>query len=206
MEHTHIQNCYHTKPYSKWVEPCNNKDHPHQRSSFQLYLFISSLLHKYCKQCINKIIWWLSLMSLTNVNFLGTIEVWILKLYHENLIFSTINIFLRTGQKLYDLTMYNHSFVMYQLQYTTIHLIFPFLVDKFPLWGRCTNYQHPTPIHLKILVQTLCYWVKNASSLHLLWFFLHEYSNWNILLITNKSISNFFSQKSNPRLLTNQSY
>ncbi|CAA2955359.1 maturase K, partial (chloroplast), partial [Olea europaea subsp. europaea] len=30
------------------------------------------------------------------------------------------------------------------------------------------------PIHLEILVQTLLYWVKDASSLHLLRFFLHN--------------------------------
>jgi hypothetical protein len=57
----------------------------------------------------------------------------------------------------------------------------------------------PYPIHLEILVQTLRYRVKDASSLHLLRFFLHEYSNGNILIIPNKSISIF--SKSNSRLL-----
>jgi hypothetical protein len=48
-------------------------------------------------------------------------------------------------------------------------------------------------------LQTLRYRVKDASSLHLLRFFLHEYSNGNILIIPNKSISIF--SKSNSRLL-----
>ena len=49
----------------------------------------------------------------------------------------------------------------------------------------------PHPIHLEILVQTLRYCVKDASSLHLLWFFLHEYHNWNSMITPKKSISIF---------------
>ncbi|KAF4359981.1 hypothetical protein F8388_004488, partial [Cannabis sativa] len=65
----------------------------------------------------------------------------------------------------------------------------------------------PYPIHLEILVQTLHYWVKDVSSLHLLRLFLHEYYSWNrfriliqdsfcsciILMFVNMNPSYFFS-------------
>nr|QST15757.1 maturase K [Elatostema qinzhouense] len=83
----------------------------------------------------------------------------------------------------------------------SIHSIFPFLEDKLPNLNYVANVIIPYPIHLEILVQTLRCWVKDAASLHLLGLFLHEYYNWNSLIITkkfpNKSIT-FFS-KSNPR-------
>ncbi|KAK9663090.1 hypothetical protein RND81_O314800 [Saponaria officinalis] len=50
----------------------------------------------------------------------------------------------------------------------------------------------------QILVQTLRYWVKDASSLHLLRFFLYEYHNWNSRFIPKDSISFFL--KRNQRL------
>nr|YP_009454868.1 maturase K [Alnus alnobetula subsp. maximowiczii]AUG60956.1 maturase K [Alnus alnobetula subsp. crispa]QQK56401.1 maturase K [Alnus alnobetula subsp. alnobetula]AUG62401.1 maturase K [Alnus alnobetula subsp. maximowiczii]QQK56487.1 maturase K [Alnus alnobetula subsp. alnobetula]QQK56573.1 maturase K [Alnus alnobetula subsp. alnobetula] len=81
----------------------------------------------------------------------------------------------------------------------SIHSIFPFLEDKFPHLNYVADVLIPYPIHIEILVQTLRYRVKDASSLHLLRFFLHEYSNGNILIILNKSISIF--SKSNSRLL-----
>nr|YP_009543171.1 maturase K [Ostryopsis intermedia]YP_009543256.1 maturase K [Ostryopsis nobilis]AYU58292.1 maturase K [Ostryopsis intermedia]AYU58377.1 maturase K [Ostryopsis nobilis] len=81
----------------------------------------------------------------------------------------------------------------------SIHSIFPFLEDKFPHLNYVTDVLIPYPIHLEILVQTLRYRVKDASSLHFLRFFLHEYSNGNILFILKKSISIF--SKSNSRLL-----
>nr|YP_010128269.1 maturase K [Maclura tricuspidata]QPQ74877.1 maturase K [Maclura tricuspidata] len=80
----------------------------------------------------------------------------------------------------------------------SIHSIFPFLEDKLSHLNYVSDVLIPYPIHLEILVQTLRYWVKDASSLHLLRFFLHDYYNWNSLIISNKYIS-FFS-KSNPRL------
>jgi maturase K len=80
----------------------------------------------------------------------------------------------------------------------SIHSIFPFLEDKFPHLNYVSDVLIPYPIHLEKLVQTLRYWVKDPSSLHLLRFFLHEYWNWNSLIISNKSISIF--AKSNPRL------
>nr|YP_010419190.1 maturase K [Gyrotaenia myriocarpa]USG52552.1 maturase K [Gyrotaenia myriocarpa] len=83
----------------------------------------------------------------------------------------------------------------------SIHSIFPFLEDKLTHLNYVSDVLIPYPIHLEILVQTLRCWVKDASSLHLLGLFLHEYYNWNSLIIPkkfpNKSISIFL--KSNPR-------
>nr|YP_008082714.1 maturase K [Prinsepia utilis]AGL94681.1 maturase K [Prinsepia utilis] len=78
----------------------------------------------------------------------------------------------------------------------SIHSIFPFLEDKFPHLNYVSDVLIPYPTHLEILVQTLRYWMKDPSSLHLLRLFLHEYYNWNSLITPKKSI---FS-KSNPRL------
>nr|QIB97906.1 maturase K [Phyllanthus vacciniifolius] len=80
----------------------------------------------------------------------------------------------------------------------SIHSIFPFLEDKFSHLTYVSDVQISYPIHLEKLVQTLRYWVKDTSSLHLLRFFLHEYWNWNSLFFTNNFI--FFFAKSNPRL------
>nr|Q8WKE6.1 RecName: Full=Maturase K; AltName: Full=Intron maturase [Fagus hayatae]BAB84005.1 maturase [Fagus hayatae] len=85
--------------------------------------------------------------------------------------------------------------ISYKLR--SIHSIFPFLEDKLPHLNYTTDVRIPYPIHLEILIQTLRSRVKDASYLHLLRFFLHQYSNWNILIITTKSISIF--SKSNPR-------
>lgn len=73
----------------------------------------------------------------------------------------------------------------------SIHSIFPFLEDKFPHLKYVSDILIPYPIHLEILVQALRYWVKDASSLHLLRFFLHEYHNWNSMITPKKSISIF---------------
>ena len=75
----------------------------------------------------------------------------------------------------------------------SIHSIFPFLEDKFPQLNYVSDVLIPYPIHLEILVQTLRYWVKDASSLHLLRLFLHEYYNWNSLITSNNFF--FFFQK-----------
>nr|AAM54516.1 maturase K [Mentzelia tricuspis] len=80
----------------------------------------------------------------------------------------------------------------------SIHSIFPFLEDKFLHLNYVLDILIPYPIHLEILVQTLRHWVKDASSLHLLRFFLHEYRNWNSL-ITPKRPSAYFSKR-NQRL------
>ncbi|KAK6770255.1 hypothetical protein RDI58_032497 [Solanum bulbocastanum] len=57
----------------------------------------------------------------------------------------------------------------------SIHSTFPFLEDNFSHLNYVLDILIPYPVHLEILVQTLRYWVKDASSLHLLRFFLHEY-------------------------------
>nr|AAY60726.1 maturase K [Moeroris manniana] len=83
----------------------------------------------------------------------------------------------------------------------SIHSIFPFLEDKFSHLTYVSDVQISYPIHLEKLVQTLRYWVKETSSLHLLRFFLHEYWNRNSLIFPNNLIT-FFGHfaKSNPRL------
>nr|YP_010449725.1 maturase K [Gelsemium elegans]ABO10424.1 maturase K [Gelsemium elegans]UTU96298.1 maturase K [Gelsemium elegans] len=81
----------------------------------------------------------------------------------------------------------------------SIHSIFPFLEDNFSHLNSVLDILIPHPVHLEILVQPLRYWVKDASSLHLLRFFLHEYWNWNNLIATKKP--GFFLTKRNQRLL-----
>ncbi|TYI93529.1 hypothetical protein E1A91_D02G141600v1 [Gossypium mustelinum] len=56
----------------------------------------------------------------------------------------------------------------------SIHSIFPFLEDKFSHLNYVLEALIPHPIHLEILVQALRYWVKDASSLHLLRFSLYQ--------------------------------
>nr|YP_010425429.1 maturase K [Viola mongolica]USL46500.1 maturase K [Viola mongolica]USL47238.1 maturase K [Viola mongolica] len=80
----------------------------------------------------------------------------------------------------------------------SLHSIFPFLESKFPHLNYVSDLLIPYPIHLEKLVQTLRYWVRDPSSLHLLRLFLHEYWNLNSLIIPKKSISIF--AKDNPRL------
>nr|YP_009646912.1 maturase K [Cephalotus follicularis]QCX31989.1 maturase K [Cephalotus follicularis]UZT28291.1 maturase K [Cephalotus follicularis] len=80
----------------------------------------------------------------------------------------------------------------------SIHSIFPFLEDKFSHFNYVSAVLIPYPIHLEILVQILRHWAKDASSLHLLRFFLHEYCNCHSLITLKRSISIF--SKSNPRL------
>nr|BAK79128.1 maturase K [Vaccinium emarginatum] len=75
----------------------------------------------------------------------------------------------------------------------SLHSIFPFLEDKFSHLNYVLDILIPHPVHLEILVQTLRYWVKDPSSLHLLRFFLHEYPNRNSL-ITPKKYSFSFSK------------
>nr|YP_009567776.1 maturase K [Stegnosperma halimifolium]QBE88050.1 maturase K [Stegnosperma halimifolium] len=78
----------------------------------------------------------------------------------------------------------------------SIHSIFPFFEDKFLYFNYVLGILIPYPAHLEILVQTLRYWMKDASSLHLLRFFLYEYCN--SLITPKKSISIF--SKRNQRL------
>nr|ACB15265.1 maturase K [Capparicordis crotonoides] len=72
----------------------------------------------------------------------------------------------------------------------SIHSIFPFLEDKLSHLNYLLDVLIPYPIHLEILVQTLRYRVKDASSLHLLRFCLYEYWNWKNFYTQKKSILN----------------
>nr|YP_010027878.1 maturase K [Zanthoxylum calcicola]QOS48049.1 maturase K [Zanthoxylum calcicola] len=83
--------------------------------------------------------------------------------------------------------------------FQSIHSIFPFFEDKLSHLNYVLDVLIPHPICPEILVQPLRYWVKDASSFHLLRFFLHEYFNSNSLITTKNSISVFL--KRNPRLL-----
>nr|YP_009437108.1 maturase K [Lobelia baumannii]ATG27485.1 maturase K [Lobelia baumannii] len=80
----------------------------------------------------------------------------------------------------------------------SIHSIFSFLEDKISHLNYVLDILIPYPIHLEILVQALRYWLKDASSLHLVRLFLHEFHNWNSL-ITSKKGSPSFSER-NQRL------
>nr|CBY93647.1 maturase K [Froelichia drummondii] len=80
----------------------------------------------------------------------------------------------------------------------SIHSIFPFLEDKFLYLNYVLDILIPYPTHLEILVQTLRYWLKDASSLHLLRFFLYECRNWTSRITSKESIS--FLKKRNRRL------
>nr|YP_009434484.1 maturase K [Bergenia scopulosa]ATE89482.1 maturase K [Bergenia scopulosa] len=82
----------------------------------------------------------------------------------------------------------------------SIHSIFPFLEDNFLHLNYVLDILIPHPIHLEILVQTLRYWVKDASSLHLLRFFLYEYQNWNSLITPTPKKSISIVSKRNQRL------
>nr|AAT65615.1 maturase K [Primula jeffreyi]AAT65617.1 maturase K [Primula tetrandra] len=73
----------------------------------------------------------------------------------------------------------------------SIHSIFPFLEDKFSHLNYVLDLLIPHSIHLEILVQTLRYWIKDASSLHLLRAFLHKYQNWNNVITLKKSSFSF---------------
>nr|AIZ11092.1 maturase K [Preussiodora sulphurea] len=81
----------------------------------------------------------------------------------------------------------------------SIHSPFPFLENNFSHFNSVLDILIPHPVHLEILVQNLRYWVKDASSLHLLRFFFHEYWNWNTLIDRKKS-SFDFSPKRNQKL------
>nr|AEB53336.1 maturase K [Haplophyllum armenum] len=83
--------------------------------------------------------------------------------------------------------------------FQSIHSIFPFLEDKLYHLNYVLDVRIPHPICPEILVQILRDWVKDASSLHLLRFFLHEYLNSNRLITAKNSITGFL--KSNSRLL-----
>nr|AJE73398.1 maturase K [Antennaria howellii]AJE73778.1 maturase K [Antennaria neglecta] len=78
----------------------------------------------------------------------------------------------------------------------SIHSIFSFLEDNFSHLNYVLDILIPYPAHLEILVQALRYWIKDASSLHFLRFFLHECHNWDSLITSNsKKASSSFSKR-----------
>nr|ADO17404.1 maturase K [Helichrysum italicum subsp. microphyllum]UVF35856.1 maturase K [Helichrysum italicum subsp. picardii] len=78
----------------------------------------------------------------------------------------------------------------------SIHSIFSFLEDNFSHLIYVLDILIPYPAHLEILVQALRYWIKDASSLHFLRFFLHECNNWDSLITSNsKKASSSFSKR-----------
>nr|AGF25418.1 maturase K [Adenophora remotiflora] len=76
----------------------------------------------------------------------------------------------------------------------SIHSIFSFLEDQISHLQYILDILIPYPIHLEILVQALRYWLKDASALHFVRFFLHEFHNWNSL-ITSKKVGPSFSER-----------
>nr|YP_010504906.1 maturase K [Chrysosplenium axillare]UTD45090.1 maturase K [Chrysosplenium axillare]UXE33622.1 maturase K [Chrysosplenium axillare] len=83
----------------------------------------------------------------------------------------------------------------------SIHSIFPFLENNFVHLNYVADILIPQPIHLEILVQTIRYWVKDASSLHLLRLFLYEYYNLNSFITPTPKKSISIVSKRNQRLL-----
>ena len=81
--------------------------------------------------------------------------------------------------------------------FQSIHSIFPFFEDNFSHLNYVLDVLIPHPIRPEIVAQTFRYWVKDASSFHLLRFFLHEYFNWKSRITPKKSICSFST--SNPR-------
>ncbi len=80
----------------------------------------------------------------------------------------------------------------------SIHSLFPFLENNFSHFNYLLDILIPRAIHLEILIQTLRYWVKDASALHLLRLFFHEYWSWNTRSATKKPHFSF-SPKRNQR-------
>jgi maturase K len=80
----------------------------------------------------------------------------------------------------------------------SIHSTFSFLEDKFSYLSNVLDILIPYPVHFEILVQIIQCWVQDIPSLHLLRFFLFNYSNRNSLIISRKLVSIF--SKENIRL------
>nr|ATL76978.1 maturase K [Utricularia kimberleyensis] len=74
----------------------------------------------------------------------------------------------------------------------SIHSIFPFVEDNLSHLNFLLDIEIPYPVHAEILVQALRYWLKDASSLHLLRFFLSECCNWNSIFNAKKK---YFSKR-----------
>nr|NP_054376.1 maturase [Epifagus virginiana]P30071.1 RecName: Full=Maturase K; AltName: Full=Intron maturase [Epifagus virginiana]AAA65850.1 maturase K [Epifagus virginiana] len=81
--------------------------------------------------------------------------------------------------------------------------IFPFLEDNFSNLKFILDILIPRKVHAEILVQTLRYWIKDATYLHLLRFWLNN--NWNSIINQNKD-GYFYPQKNKILLLLYNSY
>nr|AIU41076.1 maturase K [Chromolaena odorata]QHW06921.1 maturase K [Chromolaena odorata] len=79
----------------------------------------------------------------------------------------------------------------------SIHSIFSFLEDNFSHLNYVLDILIPYPAHLEILVQATRYWIKDASSLHLLRFFCH---NWDSFITSNSKKAGSSFSKRNHRL------
>nr|YP_010296143.1 maturase K [Osteospermum ecklonis]UMB51159.1 maturase K [Osteospermum ecklonis] len=75
----------------------------------------------------------------------------------------------------------------------SIHSIFSFLEDNFSHLNYVLDILIPYPAHLEILVQALRYWIKDASSLHLLRFFFHECHS--LIIANSKKACSSFSKR-----------
>nr|YP_010522017.1 maturase K [Isodon flavidus]UXP78782.1 maturase K [Isodon flavidus] len=73
----------------------------------------------------------------------------------------------------------------------SIHSIFPFLEDNFSHLKIALDILIPHSVHVEILIQTLRYWIKDVSSLHLLRVFLNQYCS----LIIPKKVSSSLSKR-----------
>nr|YP_010524569.1 maturase K [Isodon villosus]UXP82654.1 maturase K [Isodon villosus] len=71
----------------------------------------------------------------------------------------------------------------------SIHSIFPFLEDNFSHLKIALDILIPHSVHVEILIQTLRYWVKDVSSLHLLRVFLNQYCSFIIPKKVSSSLS-----------------
>nr|QGT34511.1 maturase K [Utricularia amethystina] len=80
----------------------------------------------------------------------------------------------------------------------SIQSLFPFVEDNFSHLNFVLDTEIPYPVHAEILVQVLRYWLKDASSLHLLKFFLSEC--WNGNSLSNATKIHFGLKKKNQKV------
>nr|ANS11001.1 maturase K [Euphronia guianensis] len=183
--------------------------------------YIYTLAHDHRLSLNRSILFKFKNAGYVNKSSLLIVKRLIIRMYQQNFLISSVNDsnqnpFFRYNKKLYSQKISEGFSVIVEIPFfsrlvsffqrseigkshdlQSIHSIFPFLEDKLPYLNYVSDVLIPYPIHLEKWVQTLRYWMKDASSLHLLRLFLHEYCNWNSFVIPNKSFSIF--TKSNPR-------
>nr|CEJ95543.1 maturase K [Argostemma hookeri] len=98
----------------------------------------------------------------------------------------------------FDIRLISSKRILKSHNLRSIHSLFPFLENNFFHFHSVLDILIPRAVHLEIRVQTLRYWVKDASALHLLRFFFHEYWSWSTLSVPKKSYFGF-SPKRNQR-------